>query len=109
MMHDGITNNKASDEKESPPGKETEGNLKLHSCKNNSIHDSICFRYITFQQPKQLIELFYTHPQLFPIFLQIFTTRDYNCALLKRSVQYLVFVFLLHQKEAKRTRNVSEA
>jgi len=28
MMHDGIINNKESDEKEYPPGKESEGNVK---------------------------------------------------------------------------------
>ena len=73
MMRGGILNNKASDEKESPPSKESEGNLKLQSCRNSSFHDSICFRYITLHQPKQLIEFFYIHPHVFSIFLWIFT------------------------------------
>ena len=67
IVHGGILNNKRSDEKESPTGKESEGNLKLQSCMNSSFHDSICFRHtlVTFHQPKQLIEFFYIHPHAF--------------------------------------------
>jgi hypothetical protein len=36
-------------------------------------------------------------------------TRVYVCALIKQTAQYLVFVFLPTQKEAKRTKNYSQS